>query len=78
MSGTGASTPESGERRVAVNALLIIGCTAGGMLLGAAAGFGLGVATSKDDFDFGPLIYAIYGAVIGGFVGVVVGAAVFA
>lgn len=61
----------------ALNALEVIGCAAGGSVVGIVTGFWLGVREGGD-FNFAPVIYGPVGGLIGGFIGVVIGAVMFA
>lgn len=60
-----------------MNALAIIGCALGGGFIGAVGGMALGMREGGD-FNFAPVIYAPIGAVLVGFLGVIIGAVVFA
>lgn len=60
-----------------MNALAVIGCAIGAGLVGTVGGLMLGMREGGD-FNIAPVIYAPIGAVLGGFVGVVIGAIIFA
>lgn len=60
-----------------MNALAIIGCSVTGGLLGGVIGSWIGFREGGD-FNFAPLIYGPVGMALGGLMGVIVGAVVFA
>lgn len=61
-----------------MNALGIIGTTIAGAVVGGGAGVVIGLNEAGDDLGFGAALFGLYGALWGGFAGVVVGAVVFA
>lgn len=61
-----------------MNALLIIGCAVGGAGIGFVAGAAYGFAVDRSDLPMYAAFTAPAGAVIGGFLGVIAGAVLFA
>jgi hypothetical protein len=61
-----------------VSALAIIGCTVGGAVLGGIVGAIRADREGPDDLGFGLLIFGGEGVIVGGFIGCVVGAVLFA
>lgn len=61
-----------------MSALLIIGTTVLGAGVGGVGGLLYGAAVDRSDFPLMPVFTGPVGALIGGFVGVVAGSALFA